>query len=255
MNRRQDDRRQARQPAPSKETRWAVLYDRGPFDRVRRKFREVGWLYGLQQLLEYVIPEWLFRINKISIHRSDPGAGPRYGADEPGLRVVSRSDPDTIKDSGAWPWHLRMRIEKGQDATVLERDGEVVAYHAFVTDQYEQSNWMRFKLAPSDVWVSYTWVRPDLRGQRINMLLRGSTATRHASQGYKRYVSSVDVLNRNIARANRRHGGTRGGTIFYVRLFSLTFARVNGTVRLGWWGPGRRLEIDLSEFGETPETN
>ena len=86
------------------------------------------------------------------------------------------------------------------------------------------------------------------------MLLRGITAGRHAAHGYKRYVSNVDILNRNSARANRRHGGRRGGNIFFVRLWNLTFARVNGKARLGWWGPGRRLEIDLSQFGETPDT-
>lgn len=171
------------------------------------------------------------------------------------MRFVSRSEPDSIKGSEGWPWHLRTRIDRGENADILERDGEVVAYRAFVTDNYEQSNWIRYKLAPGDVWVSHVWVQPYLRGRRIPLQLREFAADRQVRQGYKRYMSNVDALNRNSLRGNRRHGGEHCGSIFYVRLSGLTFARINGKARLGWWGPGRRLEIDLSEFGTTPETN
>ncbi len=223
-----------------------------PWRRLRRKIREVGWLYAAQLLLERQIPENLFGINKLLFSKSDPRIRSAHELRDAEMRIVSAGDPGALAGAEAWPWHLRAAVEEEQNVAVFTREGRTIAYRTFTTGNYDQTNWLRFIIPPDAVRIGYVWVAPELRGREIAVGSRNALARYHAAHGVAWNISSIDALNRNSLRAHEKHGGGYAGGLFYVRLFGLTLVRTDGVFKLGVWGSKRPLEIRIDPTAGDP---
>lgn len=220
-----------------------------PWQRLRRKIREVGWLYAAQLSLDRLLPQNLFTVNKLLITESDVRVQSAHCIKDAGMRIVSASDPASLRRTEAWPAHLWTAVDAGEDVAVFELAGRLIGYRTFTTGTYDRASWIRIHLPPNAVYIGYVWIAPEFRGQEFGPGTRNALARYHEARGMTLNVSSIDALNRNSRRAHVKHSGGFSGALFYIRLLGLTVARLDRTTRFGVWGRKHPLNILVDPDG------
>lgn len=213
-----------------------------------RKSREVGPLYATQLVLDRLIPTFVFSMNTLVVVAADlrPLAG--YRTSDPELRWAGPEDIEKMATTGTPVASVRKQFEESARLAVIERGGGIVAYfwcQAGVVDYYD---WLRFRLSPTDAWNTYAWVAPELRGQGMHARIRDFAYAGYVRDGCTRSLSLIDALNRNSIRAAAKVRALPVGYIRYVRILGFTLVRFDRSVRVGWWGLGRRLVLPMGDL-------
>jgi hypothetical protein len=210
--------------------------------RLQRKTREVGWRYTFQLMLETLIPDSIFAIDKKLITSQDPRIRSAHELTDAQMRIVSADDLASMTGAEAWPPLLRSTLEDGDEAAIFLRDGQVIAFRSFATRSYAASDWLQLVLPPDAVQIVVAWTAPELRGRGINAGTRNGLSRYLADKGVKSCIAYISALNRNSRRSFEKSGGYIGA-YFYVRLFGLTLLHMNGTAKLGFWTHKRPLRL------------
>ena len=217
-----------------------------------RKTREVGLLYTAQLALKRLIPVFLFNANKLFVVSTDIRPWKHYQTGDPEFRWAGPEDIDKMLATGEPAASVRKNFEGGARLAVIERSGRIVAYFWCQTNSVDHIDWLRYRLLPTDVWVVFAWIAAELRGQGMHARISNLVFAEFARGGYTRCLSVVDALNRNVIRAGAKGDASLVGQIWFVRVFGLTFVRIDRAVRIGWWGLGRRLTLSMSNLGGSP---
>lgn len=215
--------------------------------RGRRKILEVGPLYAMQLVLERLVPEILFQANAVVLTVNDLSMGADPGAPDRDTRWATVEDLDLLATSGGDPAELRARFARRGQAAILEEGGKLVAYRWYEPDYQDAYDWLRYVSPPNSVINSLAWVAPESRGQGVFARLKSFSSAEHARNGVRQAIGAIDLLNRNSLKASLRQNQIFGG-FWFVRVLGLTILRAPGYTRIGWWGPGRRLELPLAIF-------
>jgi GNAT superfamily N-acetyltransferase len=105
----------------------------------------------------------------------------------------------------------------------------MVAYMWLEPIDLDWWGWLRVKISPNDICGAIVWVAPEHRGQGFGPRLNRHAASECARAGYSRIISTVDSLNRNSLRADRKVG--------YNRI-------------LGRWSSSRPFELVVDDFNQ-----
>ncbi len=239
--------------ADKRSTSWRTEHrPPGPFAAAVRQVSAMGPLYALQVGLARALPQWLFHANVEVVHALDLGDWAERPLDESGLRWAGEADFERLVAFGIDPAELRSRFARGARVAILEQDGRVAAWNWFETDSHDDYDWLRFTLSPGEIWGFNGRVAPAVRGRGAFARVRGFAARDLAREGYRRIVSNIDALNRSSLRARAKTGSAALGRFFWIRALGVTLLRVDGSMRVGRWGPQRRLALATSSFnGET----
>ena len=152
--------------------------------------------------------------------------------------------------TGASPKTARGWFEHGGRVAVIERAGKVLAYYAVRVKHHDEYDWLRIDLSPADIWTQVTWVAPEWCGRGLYPTVRSFALSEYANAGYNRLFAVIDVLNRNSIRASTKRGSVILGRMGFVRVLGFTVVCFGRSVRLGWWGLGRRLTLDCRNMNE-----
>lgn len=213
-----------------------------------RRLREIGPLYAAQKLQHRLVPAALLDLNVLVLSDSPLPDPADYTPPDPGLRWATIADVDALSATGFPPRAARERLERGMRAAILEREGRIVAYSWLELDSYDQDDWLRF-IIPSDAgWHYQVWVAPELRGQGLFSTVRSFAAAGCAAGGRRRFMASIEILNRNSIRATRKIGGKWIGHVVYIRFLGFAAVWTNRRFRVGRWTPRSRLELHLDTF-------
>ena len=216
--------------------------------RMWDKVREIGLLYTLQRALRRVIPRSLFAIEVVVVCEVPLEPMARAKEDIAGARWGTVADIDELASFGSSMRELNARFDRGARPGIVVRGGRVVAWNWSEPRVHDQYDWLRIHLPDADIWSFDGWVLPELRSQRLFPRIKAFMAVECLRDGHTHMVSWIDVLNRNQIRANQSLGGHLVGHLFAVRCLGLTFLRLNGVSRVGWWGFGRRLELGMDDL-------
>lgn len=228
---------------------WGALIS--PWLTLRRKTGEVGLLYAAHLLFQELVPRLLFGINILVMIEGDLSKrGPSSNPD-PGIRWATLEDLGSLSAPNNVLRALRIGLESGQRAAILERGGELIGYNLYATDACDLDNWMLFRLSPKDVWTSFVWVARGHRGHGIHASLSDFAVAELIRVGYTRYLAIIEALNRNSLNATWKVGDREIGRIFFVRVLGFTFLRAPGLTRVGWWSPVHQLEIPAEIFNRS----
>ena len=216
--------------------------------RLRDKTREIGPLYTLRRALWRVIPRSLFTIENVVICEVPLEPLARANEDISGARWGAITDLDALATFGSTTRELNARFARGARPGIVEHGGRVVAWNWSEPHLHDQYDWLRIHLTATDIWSFDGWVSPELRGQRLFPRIKAFMAINCVQDGHTRMLSWIDVLNRNQIHANESLGGHLVGHLFAVRCLGLTYLRLNGASRIGWWGFGRRLKLSVADL-------
>ncbi len=212
----------------------------------------IGPLYAAQTGLARALPQWLFHANVEVVHALELTDWADRQLEEGGLRWAEEADFDRLVAFGIEPAELRARLARGARVAILEQDGRIGAWNWFEAEGHDDYDWLRFTLSPGEIWGFNGRVAPDLRGRAAFARVRGFAARDLAREGNCRIVSNIDALNRSSLRARAKTGSVALGRFFWVRLLGVTLVVLNGRLRIGRWGPQRRLALATEIFrGET----
>ena len=218
-----------------------------------RKSREVGLFYTIQLVLGRLLPNFVFSINKLVVVSADIRNLREYRTSDPEFRWVGPEEIDKVVATGEPVASARKRFDEGARLAVVERGGRFVAYFWCQLGGVDHYDWLRYKFSPTDVWNVYAWVAPELRGQGMHARIRNFAYAEFARTGYSHSLATVDVLNRNSIRAAAKNRTLPVGYIWFIRILGFTLVHFDHSVRVGWWGLGRRLELPVGGLGGTRE--
>ncbi len=213
-----------------------------------RKSREVGPLYATQLVLDRLIPTFVFSMNTLVVVAADLRSLKEYRTSDPELRWAGPEDIEKMAATGDPAASVRKQLEEGARLAVVERGGRIVAYFWCRAGAVDYYDWLRFQLSPTDAWNTYAWVAPELRGQGTHARIRDFAYAGYVRGGCTRSLSVIDALNRNSIRAAAKVRALPVGHIRFVRVLGLTLVRFDRSVRVGWWGLGRRLVLPMGEL-------
>lgn len=218
--------------------------------RLRWSLREVGPLYTTQNLIKSVFPERVLRANTAFIVAADLRNRPPYEAD-PAIRWATEADVGLLAQSEATAPKLLEHFKLGAQIVVLARDGELWGYFIYRTKFFDQTTWLRYRMAPNVVWHSMAWTQPKFRGRRVHTHLQDFAFAELSRRGYTRMVASVDAVNISSLRSSTRECAVVG-SVSHIRSGNLFFVWVNGCPRVGYWRRGNHLELDTDIFRVIP---
>ncbi len=221
---------------------------RGAFSAALRRLAAMGPLYAAQVGLARAVPQWLFHANVEVVHALDLGGWAERPLDESGLRWAGEADFDRLVAFGSDPAELSARFARGARVAILEQDGRVAAWNWFETEGHDDYDWLRFTLSPDEIWGFNGRVASAFRGRGAFARVRSFAARDLAREGYRRIVSNIDALNRSSLRARAKTGSTALGRFFWIRILGVTLVSLGGAVRIGRWGPRRRLAMATARF-------
>lgn len=214
-----------------------------------RKTREVGLLYATQLVLGRLLPTSVFSINKLAVVAADIRPLRQYPPSGPEFRWVGPEETDKVVATGEPIESVRNRFAEGARLAAVERGGRIVTYFWCQVGRVDQYDWLRYVLLPTDVWNVFAWVAPELRGQGMHARVRNFAYAEFSRAGHTRSLSTIDALHHNSIRAAAKGQALPVGYIWFVRILGLTLVRFGASVRVGWWGLGRRLDIPSNAFG------
>lgn len=213
-----------------------------------RKTREVGPLYATQLVLARLIPTFVFSLNKLLVVSADLRPLQGYRTSDPEFRWAGPEDIDKVAATGEPVASVRKLFEEGARLAVVERGGKIVSYFWIQDSVVDLDDWLRIELSPADAWNIYAWVAPELRGQGMHARIRDFAYAGFVRTGCTRSLSIIDALNRNSIRAAAKVGALPIGHIRFIRVLGFTLARFDRSIRVGWWGLGRRFDVPVSEL-------
>ena len=202
---------------------------------IRRLFRRIvpqSWL-SAGQLLVFDLPL-----------RSAGDGSPK----ETRIRWAETEDVPVLAQMG-WP---TAKVEKllagGATAALVEQDGRLMACQWTEKVRHRPFEWLCIELGPRDLWVVYTWVAPEFRGQGWFARLRRFVASAGLAEGYERMLNSIGRENLTSLRANAKLPVRKLGSLTYLRVLGMTWVRAGCTTRPGFWNYRRPLVLPLSVF-------
>ena len=203
----------------------------------------MGPVYPAQLVLRRFLPSSIFAANAVviaeySVVRTNPPA-----AGKTRLRWAESCDADLFAETTYSSDSVRRRLSNGDRCVIAQVDGALGAYSWFVADGFDQSDWLRVVLPPRAVWGSDLWVSPDFRGQGLHAVITEFTHSEFCSGDVDRILMITDVLNSSSQRAMTKAGAKFHRSMFYVRVFGLTYLRIGAVRRLGLWHRRRRFAL------------
>jgi GNAT superfamily N-acetyltransferase len=211
--------------------------------KVPQKYREVGLLYTAALIFRNLVPFYVqtFYLCKLDLRDS---RHTREG--DPEIRAgIIPEDNDSLIALGAPPKFLPVSFESGTQFWILERGGQMVAYMWLEPIDLDWWGWLRVKISPNDICGAIVWVAPEHRGQGFGPRLNRHAASECARAGYSRIISTVDSLNRNSLRADRKVGYNRICHFVFLRFMGFTLVHSGSTLRLGRWSSSRPFQPPL----------
>ena len=215
-----------------------------------RKSREVGPVYVIQLVFERLFPTFVFSFTKLVVVSADIRTLQEYGTSDPRFRWAGPEEIDRVVATGASLASVRKNFEEGARLAVLEHGSRFVTYFWCQVGGVDLYDWLRYKLSPTDVWNTYAWVAPELRGQGMHARIRNFAYSEFARTGFTRSMAVIDALNRNSIRAAAKVGALPIGHVWFIRILGLTLVQFDHSVRVGWWGMGRRFELPINAFDD-----
>jgi hypothetical protein len=216
--------------------------------------KHVRFLWAVQGVFEQVCPPWLFSVGNVVVFEVDLQTGPRVPEEAPEIRWATPEDVEMLSVSGQSPDVMEDRLSRGGAAVYWAHNGELLGYRWYGTVEHEEHDWLRFVLADDEVWGLDSWVSPQHRGRGIIGRIRGLGNSRFAQSGYTRVLCAVDALNRSSVRAAVKEGSELVGRIVFVRVLGFTIARIGTSLRVGRWGPRRRLAVSRTMIRGSGQT-
>jgi GNAT superfamily N-acetyltransferase len=212
--------------------------------RVVSKVREVGPMYTLQLFVEHHVPRWLFDIRVVYLCERCVADG-GFGSSDPDIRQAAPTEVDELIAGHPVITTMREKLGPGAQLWLLPGGDGVDAFMWLDTDVLKPSHWIRFELAPDDIAGVFLWVSPDRRGQGLGPRMNRHVANEVAEAGFRRIVSTVDVLNRNSLRADEKVGYRRIGRLFAMRVLGIGLVVGRRMVRFGVWSGARPLSLTV----------
>ena len=154
-------------------------------------------------------------------------------ADVPGsepLVPTWTSDIGRLTALGRSPEIVRQRLAGGSSAAILTDAGELIAQIWIHPGGVYDEDGVRFRLAPSEVWVFDGVVAESRRGERIYPRLAVGVARDLDARGYARMLSTIDEVNGPSLRAAEARGCVVLGSVLVLRAWG------PGVVRQRWRG-------------------
>ena len=223
--------------------------------RIVVKLRETGPVFLALRTIHRITPDTLFTVSDLIIEAADIPAAVAHEPD-PELRWATGPDLDII--AAAVP-RAKLLLElfphTSRIVTIMGENG-VIAVDWYVTApsneaetwvlrMIEGGGWLRFRLLREDSWGLWTWVAPEHRGQRLMVRCRSFANVGLAAERYTRTWGAIYSGNERAIRAHAKRGTRIMSRVSYVRFLGLTFLRMDGARRIGFWTANRPLEIDV----------
>jgi GNAT superfamily N-acetyltransferase len=207
-----------------------------PFRKLATKIREVGPLYTLRLVVRRLVPSFIFDGAVLVVTDCDIAALAAEDDPDAPIRWATRDEVGELDALGFRSDEARKLFAKGHRVLVYEQEGAFLACAWYATGPYKMLDWFRFELLPKEIFGFGAYTRPDQRGKRvISRLWKRAAADAH-KQACKRYLGTVDVLNRNSLRAASVAPGVNIiCRIWYLRLLGFTVVRANDKISFGWW--------------------
>lgn len=217
-----------------------------PWVRLKEKIDEFGPAYAAYLALRRLTREGVFEFRKaiiVALELDPARPGPH---DDPEFREVSHNEAELLTALKQDETESRDRLEQGQRAWIIERDGQPIALQWTGGTAREVSNWLILEGSPGDLWGGGIVVDPRCRGQGHGPRLLALTANRISKAGHLRLLGAIDTPNQNSLRAFLKSGYQPIGTLFFLRLLSLTLVRSGPHWRLGYWNSNKRLRLPVA---------
>ncbi|MGI9648352.1 MAG: GNAT family N-acetyltransferase [Acidimicrobiia bacterium] len=198
--------------------------------------------FGALQSAARLIPSFVFRLKRLLVVAV---ATDRQPDDLPGLDLgwATKEDAPSMLGLGYDPEEVRSALEAGPRAVLASHGSLVVGCYWFDPNPHHYEDWLR--LAPgSDVVFGEVRVAAEYRGRGIAGALRRFASPRLREAGFNRVVGLISGQNHPSQQAARKGQYEVIGTIRYLRILGLTIVDLSGSWHFGWWGRGRRLEIE-----------
>lgn len=219
-----------------------------PWQRFRRKSREVRPLYLLQIVFQKVVPRDLLRVRSLFLFETDFQGRKTTAPDDPNIRWATMEDVAGLARLANGPEEVRARFESGARAVIALRDGRVVAAVWYRPGYCEMDHWMRFTAPADAVWGLSARVLPEYRGQRLFGNMKRLAALDYARAGHSRILTYIETLNYNSIKANRTSGGRPVGRVVTVRFLGFSAVYCNRRLRVGRWTPEKLLELPIESI-------
>lgn len=220
--------------------------------KVRRKVSEVGILYALQQAKWTFLPNWLVELNIWDVNTIDIRGLATVTQHHPALRWATNADIAELIACDVAPEDLAYAFGKTLKIAVYEHEGRIVGCGQYAVGSWNQSDWLRFRLAPKDLIGAGIWVAPEFRGQRIAPQIMSFAWSHFARLGYHRIVNIINVLNRNSTRACTKVGTPSVEPFWYVRLLGFTYMHYGTVQAFGRFNRRNRFDVMLGRRDSLP---
>lgn len=223
--------------------------------KARRKVSEVGLLYALQQTKWTFLPDWLIELNVWNVNTVDIRGHALLTDHDPALRWATNRDIAELANCGVSPEALAYTFGKTLKIAVYEHEGRIVGYGQHAVGTSNQSDWLRFRLAPRDCMAVEFWVAPEFRGRRIGPKILAFAWSHYARNGYHRAVNIINVLNHNSTRACATAGVMSTERFWYFRLLGFSYMHYGALRAMGRWTRRNRFHVMLGKNEPLPETD
>jgi len=137
---------------------------------------------------------------------------------------------------------VRKAFDLSHRIVVAIRDGKICGWIWFATSFLDNHDWLRLVLEKDECFAVDVLVDTTFRRQGIALRMLHFAYSELERDGYRKVWGLVDALNQ-ASLAAYKESNLGAGRVFYARLLGLTFLRIGGFMRLGTWGPERRLEL------------
>jgi GNAT superfamily N-acetyltransferase len=199
-------------------------------------------------VLNTIVPRPLLDVRVWVVARTDLSAFVDAEVPDVGVYWVGTADVDGLALQDAEQAGIEDQLARGKVATVIERDGRIVGWETFTSEDFAKEDWLWIAVRDREIYEIRMFVEPEYRGQGLAVWLNRFAYREFARQGYLLSYGVTDALNRRSLRAAAKVCHRPVGRIVYGRCFGFAVIRIGRRLRAGSWTADSPLVIDFSAF-------